>query len=389
MIMTEGDDGMKCIVNGTILLPEGEVQGKALTFDDGIILGIVDAPSAGAEVIDAAGGYVSPGLVDVHIHGFMGWDASNGRVDELQSMSRQMARWGTTAWLPTTMTLPWPMLERCFATVRRAMSDSLTPDWGGAQVMGCHAEGPFINPKKKGAQAESAIQAPDIEKLSPWTDVVRLMTVAPEVEGALPFIRQAAALGVTLSMGHTAATAAQATAGIDAGVTHATHTFNAMTPLNHREPGVVGAALTDGRVYCELIADTFHVDPMLFSLMARQKGDHMVLITDSIQVAHLPDGPHDQSGQTVIVDGIRCRFPDGTIAGSSLTMDRAVRNFRRHTGLPLYEVVNMASLYPARSVGIDDGKGSLEAGKDADIVITDGDFNVKKTFVRGTCVFIG
>ena len=377
---------MKCVVNGRILLPNGEISGKALAFENGRIIGVVDAPPTGAEVIDARGGYVSPGLVDVHSHGFMGWDASNGDLSELKNMSRQLAKWGTTAWLPTTMTLHWPVLDGCFAAIRRAMTDSLSPDWGGAQVMGCHAEGPFINPKKKGAQLESAIQRPDIEKLRPWGDVVKLMTVAPEVEGALPFIREATAMGVVISMGHTNATAAQALAGVEAGVTHATHTFNAMTGLNHREPGVVGAALTDGRVYCELIADTFHVDPMLFSLVAKQKGNRLALITDSIQVAHLPDGSHDQSGQTVIVDGIRCRFPDGTIAGSSLTLDRAVRNFRHHTGLPLHEVVNMASLYPARSVGLDGTKGSLEPGKDADIVITDGDFNVRQTFVRGMSV---
>ena len=378
---------MKCIVNGKILLPDGELAGRTLIFDGGVITGIGDKPVPGAEVIDAKGGYVSPGLIDVHIHGFMGWDASNGRVSELQQMSRQMARWGTTAWLPTTMTLHWPELSLCFSAIRRAMSLSLRPDWGGAQVMGCHAEGPFISSAKKGAQNGDCIQTPDVRKVQTWTDVIRLMTVAPEVDGALPFIRAAASMGVVVSMGHTDATAREALAGIDAGITHATHTFNAMTPLNHREPGAVGAALGDDRVYCELIADTFHVHPMLFGLMARQKGDRLVLITDSIQVAHLPDGPHDQSGQTVIVDGIRCRFPDGTIAGSSLTMDRAVRNFARHTGLPLYQVVNMASLYPARSVGIDGKKGSLEAGKDADIVITDGDFNVRSTFVRGECVY--
>ena len=378
---------MRYIINGTILLPEGEVKGRALALESDRIAGIVDAPPEGAEIIDAKGGYVAPGLVDVHCHGFMGWDASNGSMDELRRMSRQAARWGTTAWLPTTMTLDWTVLEKCFSAIRQAQKDSLKPGWDGAQVLGCHAEGPFINPKKKGAQAESSIQKPDIEKLRPWMDVVRLMTVAPEVEGALPFIREATALGVAVSMGHTNATAREALAGVEAGVDHATHTFNAMTPLNHREPGVVGAALSDERVYCELIADTFHVDPMLFPIMARQKGDHLVLITDSIQVAHLPDGPHDQSGQTVVVDGIRCRFPDGTIAGSSLTMDLAVRNFRAHTGLPLHEVVNMASLYPARSVGADGQKGSLEPGKDADVLITDGDFNVKMTFVRGECVY--
>ena len=374
---------MKYIVNGRVLLPGGEVTGRALAFEDGRIAGLVNAPPAGADVIDAQGGYVSPGLVDVHCHGFMGWDASNGSLDELRAMSRRMLRWGTTAWLPTTMTLEWPVLEKCFAAIRRAMSECEAPGWNGARVLGAHAEGPFINIRKKGAQAGNCVQLPDIEKLRPWTDVIRLMTVAPEVEGALGFIRAATALGVTISMGHTAATAAEALAGVDAGVTHATHTFNAMTPLNHREPGVVGAALADGRVYCELIADTFHVDSLLFGIMARLKGDHLALITDSIASAQLPDGIYDQCGQTVIVDGIRCRFPDGTIAGSALTMDRAVRNFRDHTDLPLYEIVNMASLYPARSVGVDARVGSLEPGKDADIVITDADFNVRATLVRG------
>ena len=378
---------MKTIINGTILLPTGEVHSQALAFDDGRIVGVLKAPPEGAQVIDAKGGYVCPGLVDVHIHGFMGWDASHGSLDELRSMSAQLARWGTTAWLPTTMTLDWPTLERCFSAIREAMGLSGRPGWGGARVMGCHAEGPFISIQRKGAQNGADIQLPDIRKLLPWRDVVRLMTVAPEVENALPFIRAAAALGVTLSMGHTDATAGQALAGFDAGITHATHTFNAMTPLNHRAPGAVGAALTDGRVYCELIADTFHVHPMLYSMLARLKGERLVLITDSIPAAHLPDGPHDQLGQTVIVEGIHCRFPDGTIAGSSLTLDGAVRNFRRHTGLPLHEVAHMASLAPARSVGLDAVKGSLEPGKDADIIITDAGFNVRATFVGGECVY--
>ncbi len=378
---------MKCIVNGTILLPDGPVCGKALAFENGRVVGLIDAAPAGAERIDAAGGIVSPGLVDVHCHGFMGMDASNGRIDELREMSRRMAKWGVTAWLPTTMTLMWPTLERCFGAIRAAQAQCLSADWAGAQVLGCHAEGPFINARKKGAQDGAAIQTPDFEKLRPWTDVVRLMTVAPEVEGALPFIREATANGVFISMGHTAATAGEALAGVEAGVSHATHTFNAMTPLTHREPGVVGVALSDSRVYCELIADTFHVDPMLYPLMVRQKGDRLVLITDSIQEAHQPDGPYERDGQTIIVNGIRLRFPNGTIAGSALTMDLAVRNFRAHTGLPLHEVVNMASLYPARSVGADGEKGSLEPGKDADILITDADFNIRATFVRGERAF--
>ena len=373
---------MKCIINGKIIMKDGLLEGKALLFDE-IIHGFVDVSPEGAEVIDAESGYVSPGLIDVHCHGFMGWDASHGSLDELRRMSRRAAKFGVTSWLPTTMTLDWPVLERCFAAIREAQRDSLSNEWNGAQVLGCHAEGPFINPKKKGAQAESSIQRPDAEKLRPWADVIRLMTLAPEMDGAIDCIRVAREMGITLSMGHTNASYDQTVAGIDAGVTHATHTFNAMPPLNHREPGAVGAALGDSRVYCELICDTFHVHPALFTMMAKVAGDRLVLITDSIPAAGLPDGPHDQLGATVIVDGMKLRFPDGTIAGSALTLDAAVRNFARHSGLPIWRAANLASLNPARSIGVDDRKGALEAGKDADVVITDEDFNVRATYVRG------
>ena len=373
---------MRCITNGTLILPDGLLTGKSILFDEKI-RALSDAVPTDAEVIDAAGGYVSPGLIDVHCHGFMGWDASHGDLPELQSMSRRAARTGVTAWLPTTMTLDWPVLEGCFAAIRRAQRDSLAPGWGGAQVLGCHAEGPFISPRRKGAQAEACIQRPDAEKLRPWADVIRLMTLAPEVDGATECIRAAREMGITLSMGHTDADYDQARAGIAAGVTHMTHTFNAMPPLNHRAPGPIGAALEDERVFCELICDTFHVHPALFSPMARQMPERLVLITDSIPAAGLPDGPHEQLGVTVVVDGMRLRFPDGTIAGSALTLDQAVRNVLKHTGLPLHQVVNIASLNPARSIGADGQKGSLRVGRDADVLIVDGNFNVRRTFVRG------
>ena len=377
---------MKCIVNGKILLKTGVLDGRCLIFDE-TIRGIEARAPEGAEIIDARGGYVSPGLIDLHCHGLMGLDTSSGSFEDLRRLSEHKARQGVTAWLPTTMTLPWPALERCFAAARRAMADSGAPEWRGARVLGVHAEGPFISERRRGAQDPAAIQAPDIEALRPWADVVRLMTVAPEVPGALDFIRAARGLGVRISMGHTDATAAQAQAGIEAGATQLTHTFNAMPPLHHREPGALGAALADDRVFCELIADTFHVSPLLFPIMARLKPGKLVLITDSIPVAGLPDGPHRQLGVTVIVDGIRCRFPDGTIAGSALTLDRAVRNFCRHGGVPLWQAVNMAALHPALALGIDDRKGALEPGLDADILLADPDFHPRATFVRGRRVW--
>ena len=376
---------MKCITNGTLIMKDGLLKGKAVIFDEKI-RAIADAAPENAEVIDASGAMLSPGLIDVHCHGFMGRDASHGSLDELRAMSRQAAKTGVTAWLPTTMTLDWPVLERCFAAIRAAQKDSLAPDWRGAQVLGAHAEGPFISPKRKGAQAEGCIRRPDAALFRPWADAVRLVTLAPEREGAPECIRALCDMGVTVSMGHTDADFAQAMAGIEAGVTHATHTFNAMPPLNHRQPGALGAALADDRVFCELICDTFHVHPALFGVMARQKPGRLVLITDSIASAGLPDGPHAQMGATVIVEGIHLRFPDGTIAGSALTMDRAVRNLIKHTDLPLWEAVNAASLYPAQSIGANREKGSLEVGKDADLLLVDRDFNVLKTYVRGECV---
>ncbi|MBR6890970.1 MAG: N-acetylglucosamine-6-phosphate deacetylase [Clostridia bacterium] len=362
---------MKKLTNVTI-----DGNPSTIVFD-GDRIARIEAGSAPLEPgdVDGRGLAAVPGLVDIHAHGCLGLDTMDADFAE---MAVFRAKNGTTTWLPTSMTAFREDLERVCAAPR---------DVPGARLPGIHLEGPHIAMSKKGAQNPDCIRMPDIDELRSLRPAAVRVTIAPELPGALEYIRAAADMGVSVTIGHTDATYDQAVAGIGAGITHATHTFNAMPPLNHREPGAVGAALTDGRVYCELIADTFHVTPMLFGLMARQKGEGLVLITDSIQVAHLPDGPHDQTGQTVIVDGIRCRFPDGTIAGSSLTMDLAVRNFRAHTGLPLYQVVNMAALYPARSVGADAAKGSLEAGKDADILITDGDFNVRRTYARGACVY--
>lgn len=379
---------MKYIVNGRILLPDGVIDGKALAFTRRIS-GVVDSAPEGAEVYDAQGAWVMPGFIDLHCHGFQGMSASRANYDELREMSRLLLKTGVTAWLPTTMTLPWDALTKCFAAIRWAMSDSVKPGWRGARILGCHAEGPFISSRRKGAQAEADILPPDIEKLNPWKDVVRLMTVAPEVDGALEFIKQAKALGVTLSMGHTDATFAQAMAGISAGINHATHLFNAMPPLNHREPGAVGAALEDNRVYCELIADTFHISPALYPMLAALAARRLVLITDSIEVAGLPDGEHDQMGQRVIVDGIHCRYPDGTIAGSTLTMNRALFNFSQHTDLSSWQLVNMATLHPARAIGIDNQKGALLPGRDADIVVGDSFSTIHYTFVGGTLVYEG
>lgn len=378
---------MKAILNGRILLPGALVEGKALLFDEAI-RGVVDPNDVpnGAERIDAHGLYVSPGLVDIHIHGYMGEDASDGDADGVRKMARGIAQNGVTSWCPTTMTVPKDLLIRVFDMMRGLREESHAGGWMGAEILGVHAEGPFINPTKKGAQKADNILPPDAGFIRDFSDILRIVTLAPEMDGAMDFIEEISReTGILLSMGHTDATYEIATDAIWHGLGHATHTFNAMTPLNHRAPGVVGAALTSP-ITAELIADTFHVHPGLFALIAKAKEDKLVLITDCTRAGGLADGVYDLGGQSIFVKGIECRLADGTIAGSVLRLNNAVANMRRNTDLPLYTIVNMASLNPAKAIG-EVRKGSLETGKDADIILCDEVFAVHRTIVRGETVY--
>lgn len=376
---------MKAIVNGKIILPDSIVEGRALLFDEKII-GLSETVPQGAEIIDAKGRYVAPGLVDIHIHGYLGEDTSDGSVEGIRKMAEGIVKNGVTAWLPTTMTVSYDELHRAFDAVRTLMDKKNNPK--GAQVMGVHAEGPFINPSKKGAQAVEYIRPADAPFLIENSDVIRIATIAPEMPGALDCIREVTEkTGILMSMGHTAANYETAKAGIEAGIRHATHLFNAMTPLNHRDPGVVGASLADDRVSTELIADTFHISPDLFGLVAKVKGDNLILITDCTRAGGLEDGEYTLGGQPFFLKGIECRLADGTIAGSVLKLNNAVRNMREHTNLPLEQIVRMASINAARCIGLDKTKGSLEAGKDADIILADENFAVSETIIAGETVW--
>ena len=376
---------MKAIVNGKIILPDSIVEGRALLFDEKII-GLSETVPQGAEIIDAKGRYVAPGLVDIHIHGYLGEDTSDGSVEGIRKMAEGIVKNGVTAWLPTTMTVSYDDLRRAFDAVRVLMDKKNNPK--GAQIMGVHAEGPFINPSKKGAQAVEYIRPADAPFLIENSDVIRIVTIAPEMPGALDCIREVTEkTSILVSMGHTAANYETAKAGIEAGVRHATHLFNAMTPLNHRDPGVVGASLADDRVSTELIADTFHISPDLFGLVAKVKGDNLILITDCTRAGGLEDGEYTLGGQPIFVKGIECRLADGTIAGSVLKLNNAIRNMRDHTSLPLEQIVRMASINAARCIGLDKTKGSLETGKDADITLADENFAVSETIIAGETVW--
>ena len=376
---------MKAIIGGKIILPDSEVKGKALLFEDKVI-GIVDEKEALAqadEVIDAQGAYVCPGLVDVHIHGYLGADTSDADKDGVRLMARGVLANGVTSFLPTTMTVEWDILDTVFKQLRELKEESLKDDFEGAEILGCHAEGPFINPSKKGAQKESAILAPDAAKVLPFKDIISIITYAPEMEGGMAFTRELKQNSdIQLSIGHTSATYDVAKEAMGLGITRVTHTFNAQTPLHHRDPGVVGAALTSD-VYCELIADTFHVNKGLFTLMDKARGNKLVLITDCTRAGGLEDGEYTLGGQPIFVKGIECRLADGTIAGSVLKLNNAVRNYRDNASIPMWKAVRAATLNAAESAGVADRKGSLESGKDADITLMDEDCQVVKTFVRG------
>ncbi|MBQ9263255.1 MAG: N-acetylglucosamine-6-phosphate deacetylase [Clostridia bacterium] len=374
---------MQAIINGIILLPEGEIRDKALLFDEKIIDIVSPAAIDQAEIIDAQGAYVCPGLIDVHTHGYQGADVSDADPDGVRKIAKGFLQNGVTSFLPTTMTVDWAILEKVFTQLRQLKKESRKADFDGAEILGCHAEGPFINPSKKGAQAESAILAPTAEKVLPFADVIQVITFAPEMPGGDDFIRtMKEKTRIALSIGHTGATFDQAMHAIELGASRTTHTFNAMTPLHHRDPGVVGAALSTD-VYTELIADTFHVNKGIFPLMRKAKGDRLVLITDSVRATGMPDGEYTLGGQAFRLRGIECRMEDGTIAGSVLKLNEAVRNYRDFGHVPMYAAVRAASLTAAESVHLAERKGSLMPGKDADIVLLNERCDVLRTIVRG------
>ena len=384
---------MKCIINGKLILPDQIVEGKAIVFDRKIEA-IVDPAELdkyeNLEVIDAQGNYVSPGLVEVHMHGCGGDDTSDNNPGAIQRMSRMIAGFGVTSWLPTSMTLPKEHLAVTFQQAREAKKASAEDPaaWGGAQVLGVNMEGPYINVKNKGAHVAEYIQAPDVEFTKEYADIITLVTIAADVEGGMEYIERITnETDIICSLGHTVASYDIAKEAFKKGCKHVTHLFNAQTGLHHRDPGVVGASLTSPDVYTEMICDTFHIHPGVFQLVADCKKDKLVLITDCMRAGGLPDGEYDLGGQKVFVKGIQCRLESGTIAGSVLRLHKAVQNIAKFTNWDLPMAVSAASLAPAKSINMGDRKGSLEVGKDADILLADADFEIIKTFVGGTQVY--
>ena len=328
------------------------------------------------ESFDARGGYVIPGLVDIHTHGAAGEDFSDGSLDGLHRLSEFYAAHGVTSFLATTMTLPEQNLSDAMHAVRAGRN------LRGAKCAGVHLEGPFLSDKKKGAQAGEHLRLPDIELFHRLNDAcdgkVRMITVAPELEGVLVFIRAASRV-CTVSLGHSASDYSTAMAAFDAGASHVTHLFNGMSPFLHREPGIVGAAFDSG-ASVELICDGFHIHPSVMRAMFRLFGKKVNLISDSIRCTGMPEGNYELGGQPVSVKEGRVTMSDGTLAGSSITLLDAVRNAVRF-GIPLKDAVYAASTAPAKAIGLNAGK--IEVGLPADLVVLDKDLNLLAVFVNG------
>lgn len=326
---------------------------------------------------------IVPGFIDVHIHGASGADAMDGTKEALRTMAQALPKEGTTSFLATTMTASSEAIERALMNV--AKDEAME---GEAELLGVHLEGPFIAPNRVGAQHPHYVQAPDAERFARWQELanglIRLVTFAPEQKGGMVFLRTLREHGVTASLGHSDADAEAALQAIEQGVTHCTHLFNGMRSLHHREPNALGAVLLDERVRCELIVDGLHVHPHIVKLAYRLKGkDGIVLITDAMRAKGLGDGMYDLGGQEVKVVGNQATLFDGTLAGSVLKMNEAIRNMCLFTGCSLEEAIRMATINPAKQIGVDDRKGSIAVGKDADLVVINDQCDVWMTICRG------
>ena len=379
----------KAVEGGSVITPAEVFEQADVIIEDGKIFAVGPGLARGDidETIDARGHIVTPGYVDVHVHGSAGHDTMDASREAIEGMAKFFATRGVTSFCPTTLTQP---TENIMASVRAVQHCMENPIEGAAQPLGVHLEGPCIDAKKKGAQPEQHITHAagiDYKELFSLGNI-KLMTLAPEIEENRDLIAFARAQGAAVVVGHSSATYEELAEAVQHGLNHATHTFNQMEGLHHRKPGTVGGVLLLDEIYAEFIADGIHLHPAVVDMIVRLKGpDRAVAITDAISGAGMPDGEYELGGQKVVVKEGAVRLPDGTLAGSALTLDQAVRNIVEFTIASLPEAIQMATLTPARSIGVADRKGLLEPGKDADIVILDDDLDVVKTMVVGQVVY--
>ncbi len=365
------------IQNGRVLSEDGShFEERALYIDGAYIVEHADGA-----VFDAAGLYVLPGMIDTHLHGFAGEEFAKPAGD-FGKAPHILAKDGVTGFAATVRCMPFDEMHACIANAAAQIGRKT----GGAKVLAVHSEGPFVSPVRKGAMYPPDMTC-TVEAVAALCKAgnghLKLMTIAPERENALDVMAASKALGLTCSMGHTDATYAEAMAAIDAGAARATHIFNAMRPLSHRETGILGAALTDDRVRCEMIADFVHLDPAAVKLVYRAKGASRIsLISDAGMMSGLPNGDYVVGGHVRTVKDGLCLDQQGRIAGSCYSMLKGAQNLRT-LGIPLEEIAEMASVNPAKDLGVFDTVGSLAVGKKADVIVVDDAMNIHAVFIDG------
>jgi len=364
---------------GRIIIRNGKVEAVGLLSD-------VRTPKD-ADHIDALLFTVVPGFIDPHIHGCAGADVMDASFATMNTISRTLASHGTTSFLPTTVSASPEILG---STLDR-LSALIHEPFDGAKPIGIHLEGPFISTEKRGTHRAGNVRPPDQSLISDWIaragGTLKLITMAPELDGATVVARFARASGVTVAMGHSNATFDEATAAADNGTHYAVHTFNAMRAFSHRDSGIVGAVLSDDRIFAEVIADGIHVSPEVVRIFARSKGhERILLVTDAISATGMPDGRYHLGTDQVRVQGGVCRDDEGQLAGSTLTQDAALRKFIAYSGMRIDDAVFGLTLNPARALKLE-GRGCIEPGAYADLVMLGDDLRVTKTFAEGRLVF--
>lgn len=387
-----------------LFTPLEVVEDAVLLIEDGVIRGVGSRQSVTvpphARLVDLGDKIIAPGFVDVHIHGGSGHDLMEGTRDSVEAVARSVSDHGTTSFLPTTLSAAPEVLTKALTGLRSVLA-SWNPGGGEAMAtpLGIHLEGPFLSSERRGAHPRADLQNPSVplfqQFLAAAGESLRILTLAPELNGAMELQQYAIEKGVRVALGHSNATYEQAMRAIDAGATHAVHVFNAMRPFAHRDPGILGAALTDDRVRVEVIADGVHVDPAALRLLVRAKGaSRTVLVTDAVSATGMCPGQYHLGGMEIVLgDDPRtglptCRNREGALAGSVLTQDRAVRNMVQMAGVTLRDAVRMASYNPARLLGVEQRKGWLREGADADLVLLNPNGSVAGAMVRGYANFL-
>ena len=382
-----------------------EVMADAIVLiDDGVIRAVgsrnaVTVPR-GARMLELGNKILAPGFIDIHIHGGGGHDLMEGTRQAVEAVARAVLEHGTTSFVPTTLSSPPEVLRKSLAGLHGVISS-----WKAEQrevmatPLGIHLEGPFISAECRGAHPRADLQRPSVALFEKFRDAaggsLRILTLAPELEGATELQQSAIEKGVGVALGHSNATYEAAVKAIEAGAAHAVHVFNAMRPFAHRDPGILGAVLTDDRVKAEVIADGVHVDPAALRLLVRAKGvSRTVLVTDAVSATGMCPGQYFLGGMEIILgDDPRTGFPacrnrEGVLAGSVLTQDRAVRNIMEMAGVTLQDAVRMASYNPARLLGVEQRKGWLREGADADLVVLEPNGSVAGAMVGGHANFL-